>query len=422
MSIINDAKINKNNNAINEAAEYDGVDKRIIIDGLLDGTIVIPKNNNRKFKARAIGKGLTTKVNINLGVSEDNIDLNEELKKLEVAINFGADSFMDLSTAGNLDKIRKELLAHSGIMIGTVPIYSVIADLLEHDKSLNDMTTDMLFEEIEKQAEQGVDFMTVHCGITLKSLSFLDENPRLVGIVSRGGSMLARWMRVNKKENPLYEHFDRLLAICRKHEVTLSLGDGLRPGGQADATDQAQIAELMVLGELVQKCRAENVQVMVEGPGHVPWKDIKMNVELQKSLCKGAPFYVLGPLTTDIAAGYDHITGAIGATAAAVYGADFLCCVTPSEHLCLPNVDDIKQGTIAFKIAAHSADISKGIKSAIQRDYQVSKARAMLDWNEMYKHLLDPELAKSRKQKTSSGRNECSMCGKHCAIEVTKKI
>ncbi|HOQ80861.1 MAG TPA: phosphomethylpyrimidine synthase ThiC, partial [Candidatus Cloacimonadota bacterium] len=310
---------------------------------------------------------------------------------------------------------------NSNIMMGTVPIYSVITKLLEDNHELTSMSINMLFDEIEKQAEQGVDFMTVHCGLNRRSLDFLDRNPRVVGIVSRGGSMLKHWMKTNNKENPLYEHFDRLLAICKKHEVTLSLGDGLRPGGLVDATDQAQLAELMVLGELVKNCRQEGVQVMVEGPGHVPWKDIQMNIELQKSLCKEAPFYVLGPLTTDISAGYDHITGAIGATAAAVYGADFLCCVTPSEHLCLPNIDDIKQGTIAFKIAAHSADISKGIKKSIQTDLNMSKARAELSWEKMYEYALDPELAKKRKQESSLGKEECSMCGKHCAIRVANQ-
>ncbi len=421
MTIINDAKNNVINKSIKECAIYEQVPESAIIEGLCSGTIVIPKNNNRSFTARAIGKGLTTKININLGTSENNVDIKEELKKLEVAIQFGADSFMDLSTAGDLDLIRKELLANSNIMMGTVPIYSVITKLLEDNHELTSMSINMLFDEIEKQAEQGVDFMTVHCGLNRRSLDFLDRNPRVVGIVSRGGSMLKHWMKTNNKENPLYEHFDRLLAICKKHEVTLSLGDGLRPGGLVDATDQAQLAELMVLGELVKNCRQEGVQVMVEGPGHVPWKDIQMNIELQKSLCKEAPFYVLGPLTTDISAGYDHITGAIGATAAAVYGADFLCCVTPSEHLCLPNIDDIKQGTIAFKIAAHSADISKGIKKSIQTDLNMSKARAELSWEKMYEYALDPELAKKRKQESSLGKEECSMCGKHCAIRVANQ-
>lgn len=421
MTLINEAINQTLHNQIKNSAEYDEVNPDVIMKGLIDGTIVIPANNNRKFKARAIGKGLSTKININLGTSENNVDIKEELKKLEIAIQYGADSFMDLSTSGNLDEIRKELLAYSPIMMGTVPIYSVISELAEQGKAFSSMSSNQLFDEIEKQAEQGVDFMTVHCGLNYRSLDFLERNPRLVGIVSRGGSMLKHWMKVNKQENPLYEHFDRLLKICHKHDVTLSLGDGLRPGGQADSTDQAQLAELMILGELVKECKKAHVQVMVEGPGHVPWKDIEMNIQLQKSLCQSAPFYVLGPLTTDISAGYDHITGAIGATAAAVYGADFLCCVTPAEHLCLPNCEDIKTGTIAFKIAAHSADISKGIQKSIQRDYSMSQARANLDWEGMFQYSIDPEHARTRKQTTSEDKNECSMCGHLCAIKVSQK-
>lgn len=420
MTLIDDAKSKSINAQINNAAEYDSVSPEFIMQGLLDGNIVIPANHNHKFSGRAVGTGLTTKINVNLGTSENNVDLKEEIKKLEVAVKFGADSFMDLSTAGNLDEIRKELLSISPIMMGTVPIYSVISDLAEKNLDFAKMTTNQLFDEIEKQAEQGVDFMTVHCGINYRSLDFLEKNPRIVGIVSRGGSLLKYWMKMNKQENPLYEHFDRLLKICAKHDVTLSLGDGLRPGGLVDSTDQAQLAELMVLGELVRQARTNNVQVMVEGPGHVPWKDIEMNIQLEKALCSKAPFYVLGPLTTDVTPGYDHITGAIGATAAAVYGADFLCCVTPAEHLCLPNLDDIKQGVIAFKIAAHSADISKGIKKSIERDYNMSYSRANLCWNDMYQYAIDPELAKERKFNTSGEKNECSMCGRLCAVKVSR--
>jgi phosphomethylpyrimidine synthase len=421
MTLIDDSKNKHISEQIKNAAEYDSVSPDFIMNGLIDGTIVIPANKNHNFKSRAVGSGLTTKINLNLGTSENNVDIKEELKKLEIACKYGADSFMDLSTAGNLDEIRRELLAASSIMMGTVPIYSVISDLAAKDLDFSKMSADMLFEEIEKQAEQGVDFMTVHCGINYRSLDFLEKNPRLVGIVSRGGSMLKYWMKKNKQENPLYAQFDRLLKICAKHDVTISLGDGLRPGGLADATDQAQLAELMILGELVKQCKTANVQVMVEGPGHVPWKDIEMNINLQKSLCSKAPFYVLGPLTSDITAGYDHITGAIGATAAAVYGADFLCCVTPAEHLCLPNTDDIKQGVIAFKIAAHSADISKGIKKSVERDYNMSYARANLCWDEMYKYVIDPELAAQRKVSTSGEKNECSMCGRLCAVKVSRQ-
>ena len=405
---------------IKQSAEYDQVSTNHIITGLKAGNIVIPKNINRNISARAVGKGLTTKININLGTSENNINLKNEIEKLEIAVKYGADSIMDLSTSGDLDEIRKELLAISPVMVGTVPIYSVITHLVQKEKNIFDLEIDQLFDEIEKQAQQGVDFMTVHSGLTQRSLSFLENSPRTLGIVSRGGSLLKFWMQKNKKENPLYEHFDRLLNIALKYDVTLSLGDALRPGAQSDATDRAQLAEMLVLGELVEKCRDKGVQVIVEGPGHVPWIDIETNIKIEKKLCKDAPFYVLGPLTTDSAPGYDHITGAIGATAAAVYGADFLCCVTPAEHLCLPNVDDIKQGVVAFKIAVHSADISKGIPQAIERDLKMSEARNELCWEKMYKYSLDPEHAMKRKLETSQENQECSMCGKLCAIKVNK--
>lgn len=405
---------------IRQSALYDQVSEQFIMDGLKNGNIIISINKNRKIQARAIGRGLTTKININLGTSENNVDIKNEIEKLQIAVKYGADSIMDLSTSGDLDEIRKELLAISPVMLGTVPIYSVITHLVQQDKNIFDLETDHLFDEIEKQAEQGVDFMTVHCGLTQRSLTFLENSPRTLGIVSRGGSLLKFWMHKNKKENPLYEHFDRLLEIAFKHDVTLSLGDALRPGAQNDATDRAQISEMLVLGELVERCRAKGVQVMVEGPGHVPWIDIETNIKIEKKLCKEAPFYVLGPLTTDIAPGYDHITGAIGATAAAVYGADFLCCVTPAEHLCLPNTDDIKQGTIAFKIAAHSADVSKGIAQSVQRDLAMSEARNELCWEKMYQFSLDPEHAMQRKAQTSHEKQECSMCGKLCAIKVNK--
>ncbi|MCD4651055.1 MAG: phosphomethylpyrimidine synthase ThiC, partial [Candidatus Cloacimonetes bacterium] len=338
---------------------------------------------------------------------------------LKIAIKHGADSVMDLSTGGRLDFILENMLKNSTVMLGNVPIYSVIANLAQEDKDLLAMTPDMLFEQIEKQAKMGVDFMTVHAGICRRSLSFQKDDDRLMGIVSRGGSMVKRWMRYYKPENPLYEQFDRLLDICVKYDVTLSLGDGMRPGAQADATDRTQIAELLILGELVDKCRARGVQVMVEGPGHVPLDQVVANVLLEKKVCKDAPFYVLGPLTTDIAPGYDHITGAIGGALAAASGVDFLCYVTPAEHLCLPTEDDVREGVIASRIAAHSGDIVKGVKGAINIDNRISKARREFDWKTIYECAIDPELARDRKENSeSAGEDHCTMCGRLCAVKT----
>ena len=390
-----------------------------IRDEVAQGRVVIPKNLHRDFEACGIGRGLSTKINANIGSSEEHCNLQEELRKLDVAVKYGADSIMDLSTGGALDRIRDAVIQRSPVMVGTVPIYSIVVQLAQQERSPLELTADLLFEEIERHACAGVDFITVHAGITRRSLDFLENSRRVLGVVSRGGSLLRRWITQHQQENPLYEHYERLLDICERHDVTLSLGDGVRPGAQADATDRGQIAELLVLGELVERAQERGVQVMVEGPGHVPLDQIISNVQLQKRLCHEAPFYVLGPLTTDIAPGYDHIVGAIGGALAAAHGADFLCYLTPAEHLCLPTEDDVKQGVIASKIAAHSADIACGLAPAIAQDRRMSQARRGFDWETVYSCALDPQLARFRKESSESLQEDhCSMCGSLCAVKT----
>ncbi|MCP4612044.1 MAG: phosphomethylpyrimidine synthase ThiC, partial [Planctomycetes bacterium] len=365
------------------------------------------------------GKKLRTKVNANLGSSVDHCKVEHELEKLKAAHDAGADSVMDLSTGGNLQEMRKAIIENSELMVGTVPIYGVAIELTKKDRDVTDMTADMIFEEIERQCEEGVDFITVHCGVTRRSVSFAGKGQRVGGIVSRGGSLLAAWMHKNKKENPLYTEYNRLLKICFKHDVTLSLGDGMRPGALADATDQAQIEELIVIGELTKRAREKGVQVMVEGPGHVPLDQVEANMQLQQRICDEAPFYVLGPLTTDCAPGYDHISGAIGGAIASAAGADFLCVVTPAEHLCLPSPEDIFMGVMGTRIAAHSGDIVKGVGGAREQSLEMSKSRKKLDWEGMFKYALDPVLAKQRRELSESTDSEvCTMCGKLCAVDL----
>ncbi len=414
------AKENTCTEQILHVAKQENIKTKDLINLLQKGEVVIPANINRKFDYKGIGTGMSVKINANIGTSEQCNSLLKEIQKMKKAIEFGADAIMDLSTGGDLNQIRKDLLAECTVPFGTVPIYSIITELFADNKEVHQMDTNRLFDEIENQAEQGVDFMTVHCGLTQENLEILKRNPRTLGMVSRGGSLLKNWMTYHKKENPLYEEFDRLLAISKKYDITLSLGDALRPGCLADASDKAQIAELSTLGELVKRCKQEGVQVMVEGPGHIPYHEIEMNIKMQKALCDNAPFYVLGPLTIDHAAGYDHIVGAIGATAAASAGADFLCYLTPAEHLCLPTLDDVKQGVIAFKIAAKSADLARQNLKYHEVDLIVSKARADFNWKIVCDNCLDPELARQRKEETSPEQDECTMCGKLCAIKVSK--
>jgi phosphomethylpyrimidine synthase len=403
-------------------AEYEGVSPELIRQGIAAGNTVIPANRRHKLSRYCgIGKGLKIKVNANIGTSSDHCDVDVELDKLRACIEFEADTVMDLSTGGDLKAIRRAIIKECTVPIGTVPIYQAGIDAIKTRGAMVNMTADDIFDAIEDHAKDGVDFVTVHCGVTRASIERLKRQGRLTDIVSRGGALLLGWILHNDKENPLYEEYDRLLDIAKKYDVTLSLGDGLRPGSVADATDRAQVEELIILGELVERAWKAGVQVMVEGPGHVPLNQIVTNIQLQKSLCKGAPFYVLGPLVTDIAAGYDHITGAIGGALAAMAGADFLCYVTPSEHLGLPNVDDVRDGVIASRIAAHAADIARGIPGAIEQDIKMSTARKKLDWNEQVKLAIDPKKARCvHEQRTTSG-DACSMCGGMCAMKLVSE-
>ena len=403
-------------------AREEGVSPERLREKIASGRVVIPVNrNHRGVKPVGIGEGLRIKVNTNLGTSSDHVHLDEELRKLKVSIQAGTDAVMDLSTGGDIDAIRREIIRHSPIPVGTVPIYEAAIQAAKKRKTLAKMRVEDLFEVIERQAEEGVDFMTVHSGVTRNTVERLRKTHRLLGVVSRGGSFLIEWMVYNGKENPLYEHYDRLLEIAKKWDVTLSLGDGLRPGCLADATDRPQVEETIHLGELTERAWAEGVQVMIEGPGHVPLDQIEANVLLEKRLCKGAPFYVLGPLVTDVSPGYDHITCAIGGAIAGKAGADFLCYVTPSEHLKLPSIEDVREGVIATRIAGHAADIARGNKIALQRDIEMSKARMAFDWEKQIELSLDPHKARRYHEEGKSGEKDvCTMCGEFCAIKRLK--
>ncbi len=406
-----------------DVAKKENADPEWLRNEITSGRIVIPKNINHDFPVRGIGNRLSTKINANIGTSEKHCNFSEEIEKLKIAVKYGADAIMDLSTGGDLRMILQQILKESSVMVGTVPIYSVATRLLCKGKKIAQLDPEDLFNEIEFQAKMGVDFMTLHCGVTKSSLSYLNNDERVCGIVSRGGALLKRWITDNNNENPLYEQYNRILDICEQYDVTISLGDGLRPGCGADATDRGQIAELLIQGELVDHARKRGVQVIVEGPGHMPMDQIEMNMKLMKKICHEAPLYVLGPLTTDSAPGYDHIVGAIGGTVAAIHGADFLCYVTPSEHLCLPNANDVKEGVIASRIAAQSADVVKNIDRARQRDYTISKARRDLDWETIYNNAIDPEMARKRRNESeSSAEDYCTMCGNLCAIKNDKNI
>jgi len=405
--------------AMRAIAEKEGLDPELVRSGVADGSIVIPANVNHKgVEPLGIGRGLRTKVNANIGTSSDYGDVNTELEKLQASVSAQADTVMDLSTGGDINAIRRAIIASTSLPLGTVPIYQAGIEAIDRWGAIVAMPVDHLFAVIQEQAEDGVDFMTVHCGVTQKAVGRLRESPRVTDVVSRGGAFVIGWMLHNELENPLYEHYDRLLEIARKYDVTLSLGDGLRPGSLADASDRSQMEELLTIGELVERSRAAGVQVMVEGPGHMPLDQIAANVQLEKIICKGAPFYVLGPLVTDVAAGYDHISAAIGGAIAASAGADYLCYVTPSEHLALPDSEDVREGVIATRLAAHAGDIVKGVKGALDWDLKMSLARKNLDWKEQIKLSLDPNRAgKARAQHGTSGAG-CSMCGQYCAMEL----
>lgn len=426
--------------AIERVAAHERRSAETIRQGVAAGRIVIPCNvNHSGLDPIGIGRELRTKINANIGNSSLAGGIVGELEKLEVAVKYGADTVMDLSTGEAVDEIRESIISHSRVPIGTVPIYEAVCRIPD----TNDLSADMLLAVIEKQARQGVDYMTLHAGLLREHLPAAGK--RVLGIVSRGGAILAQWMLANSRQNPLYDHFDDILEICRTHDVTLSLGDGLRPGCLADASDAAQFAELTVLGELVRRSRAAGVQAMVEGPGHIPLHEIQMNMEKERELCDDAPFYILGPVVTDCAPGYDHITSAIGAALGALHGAAMLCYVTPKEHLGLPNAKDVHEGVIAYKIAAHAADISRGIPGARDRDDQISQARAEFDWEKQFDLALDPDRARElrreaiaeREQKPGHGQEDtklchlgrngredfCTMCGpKFCSMRVFSEV
>jgi phosphomethylpyrimidine synthase len=400
-------------------ARQEQVEPEVIRAGIAAGNIVIPANiNHKNMKSFGIGKGLRTKVNANFGTSSDFGTVDTELEKLRAAIESGADTVMDLSTGSNLVSVRRAVVKASSVPVGTVPIYQAGIEAIEQHSAIVKMTVDDIFSVIEEHARDGVDFITVHCGVTRGAIAALKEQGRVTDIVSRGGAFMTGWMLHNDRENPLYEEYERLLEIAREYDVTLSLGDGMRPGCLADATDRAQVEELITLGGLVERAWKAGVQVMVEGPGHVPLHQIEANVRLQKAICKGAPFYVLGPLVTDIGAGYDHITAAIGGAIAGAAGADFLCYVTPTEHLSLPDVEDVRTGVIASRIAAHAADIAKGVKGAADIDRRMAMARKKLDWKEQVKLTLRPDYAEKVHNKHAASSEACSMCGNYCAMRL----
>ena len=405
-----------------EVAQSEEVEAEFIRQGVAGGMIAIPANiNHSSLVPCGIGQGLKTKVNANIGTSSDFGGIDTEMEKLRVAIDSGADTVMDLSTGGDISAIRRAIIAASPLPVGTVPIYQAGIEAINRYGAIIKMTADDLFAVIEEHARDGVDFITVHCGVTRSAIARLKQQGRVTDVVSRGGAFLIGWILHNERENPLYEYYDRLLEIAREFDVTLSLGDGMRPGSLADATDRAQIEELIIIGELVERAQQAGVQVMVEGPGHLPLNQIEANVQLEKAICKGAPFYVLGPLVTDIAAGYDHITGAIGGAIAAAAGTDFLCYVTPAEHLSLPDPEDVRQGVIASRIAAHAGDIVKGIKGAKEWDRKMSLARKKLDWEEQTRLSLDPERSRRVHGKHTTAGTACSMCGEYCAMELVEK-
>lgn len=390
-------------------------------DLVAKGQVCIPCNiYHKNISPEGIGTGLRTKVNVNLGISGDKKEYEEEFQKVDLAIHYGCESIMDLSNYGKTNHFRKELIERSPAMIGTVPMYDAIGYL---EKDLKDMTARDFLEVLEAHAKEGVDFMTIHAGLTRKAVDSFKKQKRLTNIVSRGGSLLFAWMEMKGEENPFYEHYDEVLDILRRYDVTISLGDGLRPGSTHDSSDAGQIAELIELGYLTKRAWEKDVQVMIEGPGHMAIHEIAANMQIQKRLCYGAPFYVLGPLVTDVAPGYDHITSAIGGAIAATAGADFLCYVTPAEHLRLPDVEDVKEGIIATKIAAHAADIAKGIPGARDWDNQMSDARRRLDWEEMFSLAMDGEKARTYfESRPVEVKDSCSMCGKMCAMRTVNHI
>lgn len=404
---------------VKQVAEAEGVAAHSLAEKVAAGRAIVLKHRRMVL---GIGEGLRTKVNVNVGTSPDMADLKLELLKVRQACAYKTDTIMDLSTAGNLDRIRKRIIAESSVPVGTVPIYQAAVETIEEKGSLIKMSADKVFEVIERQAKQGVSFITVHCGMNLKTLDRLTRNPRRTMVVSRGGVFSLCWMLANEKDNPLYKDFDRLLKISRKYELTLSLGDGMRPGSISDSTDAVQVEELVTLGELTRVAWQEGVQVMIEGPGHIPIHEIPANVLLEKKLCHGAPFYVLGPIVADVAPGYDHITSAIGGAVAGWHGADFLCYVTPAEHLSLPGVEEVLDGLMAARIAGHAADIAKGLPSSLEWNRQMDEARMKRDWKKQKALSLDPaRFDRLHRKYSRKERDVCTMCGKYCALKLVEK-
>ena len=403
-------------------AKKEQVDVEFIRKGIAQGRIVIPKSNQRKTEPMGIGEGLLVKINANVGSSKRVCDIEEELEKAKIAVKFGADTVMDLSTGVtevDVKNIRRQILKEINVPIGTVPIYQSALRALETKGAIINFDEDDLFNVVEEQAKEGVDFFTIHVGVTKEIVNYLKEHPRTAGVVSRGGTFLAAWILENDLENPFHRNYDYLLEMAKQYDFTLSLGDGMRPGSIFDSTDYAQIQELMEISKLVKRAWAQDVQVMVEGPGHIPANEIERNIKIMKSLCDNAPFYVLGPLVTDIAPGYDHLVGAIGGVMAGLAGADYLCYVTPSEHLALPNKEDVKRGVIASKIAAHAVNIAKYGKRASDWDLKMDIARKNLDWEGMIQHSIDPELSREIHYRNGKIENDvCSMCGEFCAIKI----
>ena len=402
-------------------AQKEHLEPEVIRQRVAQGTVVIPANiNHTSLSPEGIGQGLRTKINVNLGISGDSVDYEREMEKVRLSLKFGAEAIMDLSNYGKTNKFRGELIEMSPAMIGTVPMYDAIGYL---EKDLLEISAQDFLRVVEAHAEQGVDFVTIHAGITKRVIESVKREKRTMNIVSRGGSLLFAWMEMTGNENPFYEYFDDVCEILAKYDVTISLGDAMRPGCLEDASDGGQISELIELGQLTKRAWEHNVQVMIEGPGHMAMNEIAANMVMEKRICHNAPFYVLGPLVTDIFPGYDHITSAIGGAIAAANGADFLCYVTPAEHLRLPDVNDVKEGIIASKIAAHAADIAKGIPGATDIDNKMARARHKVDWDEMFKYAVDPEKAKAYFESTPpADRHTCSMCGKMCAVRTTNLI
>lgn len=408
---------------INEVAKQEDISAEQLAQDIAEGVSVIVKNTiHQGIAPLGIGKGMRTKINANIGTSQDCINYDEEFQKLEVLVKYGADAVMDLSTGGNIRDFRQQLIAKSPIAVGTVPIYDAVVQAVQRHGRIAKMTEDDIFEAIKQHAEDGVDFITVHCGVTISAIERLKNDPRILNVVSRGGSFLMEWIIYNAKENPLYSQFDRLLKLAKQYDMVLSLGDGFRPGCLADATDRSQMHELITLAELRDIALEHGVQTIIEGPGHVPLNQVQLNIKIQKELCKGAPFYVLGPLVTDCAMGYDHIATAIGGAVAGMAGADFLCYVTPAEHIRLPSVQEVKEGVIAAKIAAHAADIAKGNKKAIKRDLKMAECRKNLNWQGQIELSFDPErVSKWRDERPPHQKEVCSMCGELCAIKTVNR-